>query len=220
MNTARTPCLHSPGASRNIPISNPPQSRLLSIWVQSFDNTQPVPIHGQRTYPSLASPEHEACWLFNCAQLLILSKISEWVNERSLVSSISNIWIMPWLIALVVLPADTSPWIRYALLTGLLSYPYCHAILVAWFVFPVARLAALVANAWRVGTREIRILYARGLLARLCITCWLPRFYFGSRVTLVLTKVPNIRFVQAGNIISTNIYRDDDKPLCKLHRTT
>lgn len=64
--------------------------------------------------------------------LLIITKISEKLKERAIVSSTSNIWIFPWLLALVVLPASASPWVRYALLTGLLSYPYCHAILVGW----------------------------------------------------------------------------------------
>ncbi|KAL7273650.1 hypothetical protein RUND412_003478 [Rhizina undulata] len=64
--------------------------------------------------------------------LLLISWASEWLNERSLVSSISNIWIFPFLVALITIPADASPWIRYTLLTGLLAYPYCHAILVAW----------------------------------------------------------------------------------------
>jgi hypothetical protein len=65
-------------------------------------------------------------------QLLILSRLSQKANERSILSSLSNIWILPWLIALVTLPATASPWVRYACLTGLLSYPYCHAILVSW----------------------------------------------------------------------------------------
>ncbi|KAF6820116.1 allantoate permease [Colletotrichum plurivorum] len=64
--------------------------------------------------------------------LLIISWVSGKFKERAIVSSIANIWIFPWLVALVVLPADTSAWVRYALLTGLLSYPYCHAILVGW----------------------------------------------------------------------------------------
>ncbi|CAG9992753.1 unnamed protein product [Clonostachys byssicola] len=64
--------------------------------------------------------------------LLIITWVSERVKERSILSSISNIWIFPWLLALVVLPATISPWVRYALITGLLSYPYCHAILVGW----------------------------------------------------------------------------------------
>lgn len=64
--------------------------------------------------------------------LLILTWVSERFKERAIVSSLSNIWIMPWLIALIALPADANPWIRYALLTGLLSYPYCHAVLVGW----------------------------------------------------------------------------------------
>ena len=65
-------------------------------------------------------------------QLLVISRISEWVNERSLVSSMSNVWIFPFLVSLVALGENASDWVRYALLTGLLSYPYCHAILVAW----------------------------------------------------------------------------------------
>ncbi|KAF9767783.1 hypothetical protein IL306_015008 [Fusarium sp. DS 682] len=64
--------------------------------------------------------------------LLIITWLSERVKERSMLSSLSNIWIFPWVLALVILPGDISPWIRYALLTGLLSYPYCHAILVGW----------------------------------------------------------------------------------------
>lgn len=64
--------------------------------------------------------------------LLIITWVSERVKERGMLSSLSNIWIFPWVLALVVLPADMSPWVRYALISGLLSYPYCHAILVGW----------------------------------------------------------------------------------------
>jgi hypothetical protein len=64
--------------------------------------------------------------------LLILSWFSEKVKERSIVSSLSNIWMLPFIVSLVAIPATASPWLRYGLLTGLLSYPYCHAILVGW----------------------------------------------------------------------------------------
>lgn len=105
-------------------------------------------------------------------QLLVLTYWSEKVKERSIISSLSNIWIFPWLIALVVLPKDANPWVRYTLLTGLLSYPYCHAILVGW-------------NAKNSNTVRTRAVSAA--------------FY-------------NM-FVQSGNIIGSNIYRDDDQPL-------
>lgn len=109
--------------------------------------------------------------------LLIISRISEWVNERSLVSSTSAIWIFPWLVALVTLGAKASNWVRYALLTGLLSYPYCHAILVAW------------------NSRNSNAVRTRAVSAALY----------------------NM-FVQAGNIVGSNIYRDSDRPLCKFFR--
>ncbi|KAI1467134.1 MFS general substrate transporter [Daldinia caldariorum] len=104
--------------------------------------------------------------------LLIVTWISRRVNERSIISSSSNIWIFPWILALVLLPASASPWVRYALLTGLLSYPYCHAILVSW-------------NAKNSNT---------------------------VRTRAVSAALYNM-FVQSGNIIASNIYRDDDQPL-------
>ncbi|KAI0902172.1 MFS general substrate transporter [Annulohypoxylon nitens] len=104
--------------------------------------------------------------------LIIVTWISRRVNERSIISSSSNIWIFPWILALVLLPADASPWVRYALLTGLLSYPYCHAILVGW--------NAKNSNA--------------------------------VRTRAVSAALYNM-FVQSGNIIASNIYRDDDQPL-------
>ncbi|KAI1085799.1 MFS general substrate transporter [Whalleya microplaca] len=106
--------------------------------------------------------------------LLIVTWISRWVNERAIVSSSSNIWIFPWVLALVVVPDTASPWVRYALLTGLLSYPYCHAILVGW--------NAKNSNA--------------------------------VRTRAVSAALYNM-FVQSGNIIASNIYRDDDQPLYK-----
>ncbi|KAI1144010.1 MFS general substrate transporter [Hypoxylon sp. FL0543] len=104
--------------------------------------------------------------------LLVVTWISRRVNERSIISSSSNIWIFPWILALVLLPDSASPWVRYAMLTGLLSYPYCHAILVAW--------NAKNSNA--------------------------------VRTRAVSAALYNM-FVQSGNIISSNIYRDDDQPL-------
>lgn len=104
--------------------------------------------------------------------LLIISKVSERLKERAIISSISNIWIFPWLVALVALPADTNTWIRYALITGLLSYPYCHAILVGWNA----------KNSNSVRTRAV------------------------SAALYNMT-------VQSGNIVASNIYRDDDQPL-------
>ncbi len=91
-----------------------------------------------------------------------------------MVSSSSNVWIFPWLVGLVTLKPSGNLWVRYTLLTGLLSYPYCHAILVAW-------------NSKNSNT---------------------------ARTRAVSAALYNM-FVQSGNIIGSNIYREDDKPLCE-----
>ena len=69
------------------------------------------------------------------ATLLGITWVSERVNERSFIAMIQNIWALPCIIALRWWPGanDASDaWGTFALLTVLLSYPYCHAILVGW----------------------------------------------------------------------------------------
>jgi len=64
--------------------------------------------------------------------LLLVTQLSRKANERSLVGSIGNLWTIPLLVALAVLPDDTAAWSRYVILTLLLGYPYVHAIVVGW----------------------------------------------------------------------------------------
>ncbi|KAI1197418.1 MFS general substrate transporter [Nemania serpens] len=78
--------------------------------------------------------------------LLLLTRLSEYLNERTLVSMIQNIWVLPAIAALRWWPGTVvNAWGTYGLLTFLLSYPYCHAIVVAW----VSR------NSNSVGTRSV-----------------------------------------------------------------
>ncbi|KAI0126961.1 major facilitator superfamily domain-containing protein [Xylariales sp. AK1849] len=65
--------------------------------------------------------------------LILITRLSEYFNERSLVSSIQALWTLPCVLALRFWPGViTDRWGTYAVVTTLLSYPYCHAILVAW----------------------------------------------------------------------------------------
>ncbi|KAI9929638.1 hypothetical protein ASPWEDRAFT_28509 [Aspergillus wentii DTO 134E9] len=77
--------------------------------------------------------------------VLVAGWVSEKVQERSLVASISNIWMLPFFIGLVVIPPSASPWVRYALLTGVNGIPYTHSILVGM----------TSQNAKSVGTRAV-----------------------------------------------------------------
>ncbi|KAL3427445.1 major facilitator superfamily transporter [Phlyctema vagabunda] len=71
---------------------------------------------------------------FHIITLLVITQISERTNERTLVSMIQPLWTLPCVIALRFWPGVgiSHPWKTYALTTVLLSYPYCHAILVGW----------------------------------------------------------------------------------------
>jgi len=65
--------------------------------------------------------------------LLIITWVSEKLNQRALVAVFQNIWTLPCIIALYTWPGlVVEKWKTYALMVVLLSYPYCHAINVAW----------------------------------------------------------------------------------------
>ncbi|KAH6672136.1 major facilitator superfamily transporter-like protein [Halenospora varia] len=70
---------------------------------------------------------------FHIITLLLITQLSERTNERTLVSMLQPLWTLPCIIALRFWPgALKNAWGTYAVTTVLLSYPYCHAILVGW----------------------------------------------------------------------------------------
>lgn len=65
--------------------------------------------------------------------LLGITWVSERLNQRALVAMFQDIWTLPCLIALRFwVGANKDAGGTFALATTLLSYPYCHAILVGW----------------------------------------------------------------------------------------
>jgi hypothetical protein len=63
--------------------------------------------------------------------LLFWTWVSERTNQRFLTGLISQIWSLPLLVTLEVLPVGTSQWVKWALSVLLVRAPYAHAINVA-----------------------------------------------------------------------------------------
>ncbi|WWC72811.1 uncharacterized protein I206_106775 [Kwoniella pini CBS 10737] len=63
--------------------------------------------------------------------IIIISVISELLNNRSFVAMTEQIWFLPCIIALECL-ATISGWQYFAIATILLGFPYVHAIHVSW----------------------------------------------------------------------------------------
>ncbi|OAL51161.1 MFS general substrate transporter [Pyrenochaeta sp. DS3sAY3a] len=64
--------------------------------------------------------------------MLIMTYISEKINQRSYLGVFVQLWFLPCVIAMSVLPDSSSRWARFALVTVLLSYPTPHPMQVGW----------------------------------------------------------------------------------------
>nr|OQO28883.1 hypothetical protein B0A51_03210 [Rachicladosporium sp. CCFEE 5018] len=110
--------------------------------------------------------------------LLLLTWVSERLNERMLIALIQDLWALPCVIALRVWSgANKEPWATYALLTVLLSYPYCHAILVglssrnSGSVRTRSISAACYNMMVQLGGQDDKPLYKRGNSVLIAIAC-------------------------------------------------
>jgi len=106
--------------------------------------------------------------------MLIMTYISERINQRAYLGIFVQLWFLPCVIALALIPDDVSKWGRFAAVTVLLSYPTPHPMQVGW----------CSRNSNTVRTRT---------------------------VSAALYNMA----VQIQGIISSNIYRQDDRPMCK-----
>lgn len=62
-------------------------------------------------------------------QLLFWTWYSEKINSRFFVILISQIWALPLLIALELIPGNSSPWVKYSLSILMVGFPYTYAII-------------------------------------------------------------------------------------------
>ena len=102
------------------------QSRMFSPRLSPFTSTSLLTL-SQFTTNLLTIP----ATVIGCFTLLGLTWISVRVNERALVAMIQNCWTLPCIIALRAWSGagtKAHAWPTFSLLTVLLSYPYCHAI--------------------------------------------------------------------------------------------
>ncbi|KAK0611022.1 major facilitator superfamily domain-containing protein [Immersiella caudata] len=72
------------------------------------------------------------CQITTTINMLLLTYISEKINQRALLGVFVELWLLPCVIALAVIPSGTSRWASYALVTVLLSYPSPHPMQVGW----------------------------------------------------------------------------------------
>jgi hypothetical protein len=61
-------------------------------------------------------------------------------NYRFFIVLVAQIWMLPLVLTLELLPAKASPWVWYAVTALLVGYPYVHAILGASSPPPVCRI--------------------------------------------------------------------------------
>lgn len=77
---------------------------------------------------------HHSCSTYLC-MLLMISQfwtfLSEHINERMLLVTASQLWVIPCLAAMLALPASRSHWATYTLSILIFGMPYIHAILTA-----------------------------------------------------------------------------------------
>ncbi|KZL73584.1 major facilitator superfamily transporter [Colletotrichum tofieldiae] len=72
------------------------------------------------------------CQVTTTVNMLLLTWFSERINQRALLGGLVQLWLLPCVIALAVIPSDVNRWASYALLIVLLSYPSPHPMQVGW----------------------------------------------------------------------------------------
>ena len=70
-------------------------------------------------------------YCFFILNLLFWCFLSEKLNERFLLCTVSQIWVLPLLVALEVLPDTRSPWATWILSALIYAEPYVHPLIVA-----------------------------------------------------------------------------------------
>lgn len=143
-------------------------------------------------------------------QLLLWTWLSEKINQRLFIGLVSQIWALPLLIALELLPPSFphAQWVKYTLSILIVGYPYAHAVLVA--------LASR--NAGTVRTRTVASsIYNMSVQTSSVISSQIyradhkPYYYRGNKVLLGLVAWNVLLFILTKVYYETKNARRDER---------
>ncbi|KAG2058163.1 allantoate permease [Suillus hirtellus] len=131
---------------------------------------------------------------FGIITMFVITLVSEFVNERSIVSMMEDLWTLPFLVALYALPSSPNPWVFFAVVTGLLSYPYTHPIQVGWCSRNAGAVASRTVNA----SLYNMFVQASGIIsAQIYVASDAPRYRHGNEILIIICCI-NVCFLYPG----------------------
>lgn len=141
--------------------------------------------------------------------MLLATYYSEILNTRAYMGVISQLWILPNVIALLTVPDSINAWSKFAILTVLLSFPSGESISMHF----ASTQTKDIVHAMHVGwcSRNSNTVRTRTVSAALykLVIC------LSVRTCLEEWANNSSMFVQVGGIVVANIYQEKDRPLCK-----
>ncbi|KAI1410455.1 MFS general substrate transporter [Hypoxylon sp. FL1857] len=155
--------------------------------------------------------------------MLVLTYISEVINQRALLGLFTEFWYLPCIVALAILPENTPRWGTYALITVLLSYPTPHPMQVGWTSrnSNTVRTRTVSAAAYNICVQlqsiissniyrdDDKPLYRRGNRVLIGINCWNILVYIGAKLYYVYQNKRRDRLWNAMSEDEQNAYRED-----------
>ncbi|KAG1826342.1 allantoate permease [Suillus variegatus] len=131
---------------------------------------------------------------FGIITMFVITLVSEFFNERSIVSMMEDLWTLPFLVALYALPSSPNPWVFFAVVTGLLSYPYTHPIQVGWCSRNAGAVASRTVNA----SLYNMFVQASGIIsAQIYVASDAPRYRHGNEILIIICCI-NVCFLYPG----------------------
>lgn len=138
--------------------------------------------------------------------------MSEKINQRFLTGLISQIWVMPLLIALALIPARVSAWTKWVLATLVVGHPYVHAVCLTTALSTSENEAdGSVLDLVAITSRNAGTVKTRTVASALYNMCVQASSIIAQNVSST-SAVADSLHVQ-WSILTAQIYRDDDKPL-------
>ncbi|KAH0834881.1 allantoate permease [Lanmaoa asiatica] len=116
--------------------------------------------------------------------MFIITLVSESVGERTIVAMMEDLWALPFLVVLYVLPSSPNPWIFFGVVTGLLSYPY--VIIVGWCSRNSGAVASRTVNA---SLYNMFVQASNIISAQIYVASDAPRYERGNRILIIICTV-------------------------------